>query len=96
MAWTTYDLSEITDQLVNQLKLAAQNSPLWTSEGGTIPNFLINVTGTSPDMTRNGQEGECQLNLYLLHVAQNPYPAQHADLRHKRDGQQPAAAEPLI
>jgi hypothetical protein len=73
MAWTTYDLSEITDQLVNQLKVAAQNSPLWTSEGGTIPNFQINVTGTSPDMTRNGQEGECQLNLYLLHVAQNPY-----------------------
>jgi hypothetical protein len=73
MVWTTYDISEITDALVAQLTQAVQNSPLWTSEGGTIPNFSVNVTGNSPDTMRNGQEGECQLNLYLLHVAQNPY-----------------------
>jgi hypothetical protein len=73
MVWTTYDLSEITDALVAQLTTAVQNSPLWTSEGGVIPNFQVNVTGNSPETMRTGQEGECQLNLYLLHVAQNPF-----------------------
>jgi hypothetical protein len=73
MVWTTYDMSEITDAVVAQLTQAVQFSPLWTSEGGVIPNFSINVTGNSPDTMRDGQEGECQLNLYLLHVAQNSY-----------------------
>jgi hypothetical protein len=73
MVWTTYDISSITDQLVTQLTDAVASSKLWKSNNGLIPNFQINVTGNSPDTMRHGQEGECQLNLYLLHVAQNPY-----------------------
>jgi hypothetical protein len=73
MSLTTYDLSEITDNLVNLLTNAVENSPLWTSEGGSVPNFLVNVSGSSPDTMRNAAQGECQLNFYLLHVGQDPY-----------------------
>jgi hypothetical protein len=73
MGWTTYDISEITEALVQLLKTAVQNSPLWTSEGGLVPNFLVNVSDASPDTMRNAKEGECQLTLYLLHVGQDPF-----------------------
>lgn len=73
MGWTTYDISEITDALVSLLTTAVENSPLWTSEGGSVPNFLVKVSGNSPDSLRDAQEGECQLSLYLLHVGQDPY-----------------------
>jgi hypothetical protein len=73
MVWTTYDLSEITEILVNQLVDAVKASKLWTSNGGTIPEFLINITGNSPDSMRQSKDGECQLNFFLLHVGQDPY-----------------------
>src|SRR6516165_4137385 len=73
MGWTTYDLSEITDALVSLLTTAVETSPLWTSEGGSVPNFLVNVSANSPDDLRNAKIGECQLSLYLLHVGQDPF-----------------------
>jgi hypothetical protein len=73
MVWTTYDLSEITETLVNQLVEAVKASKLWKSNGGTIPEFFINVTGNSPDSMRNSKDGECQLNFFLLHVGQDPF-----------------------
>jgi hypothetical protein len=73
MVWTTHDLSDITASLVGMLSDAVKAWPLWVSNHGPIPNFLINVTGNSPDNMRHAQDGECQLNLYLLHVGQDPF-----------------------
>ena len=73
MGWTTYDLSEITDALVTLLTDAVASSQLWVSNGGAVPNFLVNVSGSSPDDVRHTKEGECQLTLYLLHVGQDPF-----------------------
>jgi hypothetical protein len=73
MGWTTYDLSEITEALVTLLTDAVAGSKLWVSNGGAVPNFLLKVSGCSPDDVRNAQEGECQLTLYLLHVGQDPF-----------------------
>ena len=73
MGWTTYDLSEITEALVTLLTDAVASSKIWVSNGGAVPNFLVKVSGCSPDDVRNAQEGECQLTLYLLHVGQDPF-----------------------
>jgi Pvc16 N-terminal domain len=71
---TTYDISEITESLVKALNDANTNSPMWTKNGGTIvSNYIINITSSSPDSVRTGKPGDCQLNLYLMHVNQSPY-----------------------
>jgi len=73
MVWTTHDLSEITEMLVGMLSDAVKDWPLWASNGGPLSNFMVNVTGNSPDNMRISKDGECQLNLYLLHVGQDPF-----------------------
>ncbi len=71
---TTHDLSEITDALVAILTSAVSStSPIWGTQPGQVPFFSINVTGNSPETMRTSTTGECQLNLYLMHVAQNPF-----------------------
>jgi Pvc16 N-terminal domain len=71
---TTYDISEITESLVKALSDANNNSPMWTKNGGTIvSNYIINITSSSPDSVRTGKPGDCQLNLYLMHLNQSPY-----------------------
>jgi hypothetical protein len=74
MVATTYDISEITESLVTALNTANSTSPMWTKNGGTIPyNYLINITSSSPESVRTNHPGDCQLNLYLMHVNQSPY-----------------------
>jgi hypothetical protein len=73
MVWTTHDISEITAAMVDQLQAAVPNSGLWMSQGGAIPYFSIKVSACSPDDARARQDADCQLSLYLLHVAQDPY-----------------------
>jgi hypothetical protein len=67
MAIGVLDLSIITDRLIAILQAAVDNSPLWTVNGGTIPKFTIEISGSMPESVRDG--GVCQLSLYLYHVA---------------------------
>lgn len=61
------DLSIVTDELIDRLKLCRDNSELWNQ----TPQFTINVTGSAPEAVRG--DGDCQLNLYLFHIAKDPF-----------------------
>jgi hypothetical protein len=67
MAIGVLDLSIITDRLLAILQTAVDSSPLWTINGGTIPKFTIEISGSMPGSVRDGSG--CQLSLYLYHVA---------------------------
>lgn len=64
MAWSTPDLSDITQVLKGLLETAINSSSL--SQGN------IQVLCDSPDTARNS-DGNCHLNIYLLHVGRDPY-----------------------
>jgi hypothetical protein len=59
------DLSVVTDRLVAMLTNARDNSPL-----APLP-FTIKISGSAPDSVR--ANGDCQLSLYLFHVAADRY-----------------------
>src|SRR6266568_8267150 len=65
------DLSIITDTLIGMLNACIADSPLWTSETPPVTRFQIDVTGAQPEAVR--KEGNCQLSLYLFHVAQDKF-----------------------
>src|SRR5438105_15862539 len=65
------DLSIITDTLINMLRDSITNSPLWTSTSPATPRFTIAVSGAQPEAVRN--DGDCQLSLYLFHIAQDKF-----------------------
>ena len=62
MAWSTPDLSTITQALYDLLTNAINTSP--------IPQFNVNINCGSPETARTGTD--CQLTLYLLHVGRDP------------------------
>jgi Pvc16 N-terminal domain len=64
MAWSTPDLSDITQVLKGLLDTAVNNS--------TLPAANIKVLCDSPDTARQ-TDGHCHLNLYLLHVGRDPF-----------------------
>jgi hypothetical protein len=64
MAWSTPDLSDITQVLKGLLQTAINNSPLQASS--------IQISCNSPDTAR-GIDGYCHLTLYLLHVGRDPF-----------------------
>jgi hypothetical protein len=68
MAWTTPDISAITQTLYDLLTTALNNS---TSPPLNIPHFNVNISCASPETARSGTD--CQLSLYLLHVGRDPY-----------------------
>ena len=61
-----FDLSVVTDTLTKLVTTAWPGAPLWTP---ATPEFGVNVTGLSPDVTRQGQGA--QLCLYLYHIDEN-------------------------
>ena len=63
------DISSVTDRLIKLLDEAKDKSPLWKTK--TIAKFTIKVTGDAPEVVRN--RDNCQLSLYLFHVAQDKY-----------------------
>ena len=68
MAWTTPDISAVTQSLYDLLTTALNNSvnpPL------SIPAFNYNINCASPETARTGTD--CQLTLYLLHVGRDPF-----------------------
>lgn len=68
------DLSIITDTLITLLENCRDNSPLWNPQGLAVnpgPAFMIKITGSMPETVRN--DGDCQLSLYLFHVAQDKF-----------------------
>jgi len=73
MVWTTPDLSDITSMLVEQLQSAVTSWSQWKTNGGPVLHYSVNVTGNSPDDMRTDKEYDCLLNLYLLHVGQDPF-----------------------
>ncbi|HLY57846.1 MAG TPA: DUF4255 domain-containing protein [Stellaceae bacterium] len=64
MAWSTPDLSDITQVLKGLLDYAISHSSV--SQGN------IKVFCDSPDAARN-HDSNCHLTLYLMHVARDPY-----------------------
>ena len=64
MAWSTPDLSDITQVLKGLLQTAINNS--------TLPAGNIQVSCNSPDTARTS-DGYCHLSIYLLHVGRDPY-----------------------
>lgn len=72
MAWSTLDLSKITDDLINLLTaVLGVSAPVWQENGGTIPRFDVTISGSMPEAVRT--DGGCQLSLYLLHVSQDKF-----------------------
>jgi hypothetical protein len=72
MAWSTLDLSKITDDLIGLLTaVLGVASPVWKENGGTIPRFDVTISGSMPESVR--ADGGCQLSLYLLHVSQDKF-----------------------
>lgn len=69
MAWTTPDLSSITDALLGMITDAIPLSPMWTSNGGVITKFDVTLSGAFPDVMR---KEACDLSLTLMHVAASP------------------------
>ena len=68
MAWSTPDISKVTDALNDLLSQA-----ITASVGPTlnIPHFNVSVSLASPETART--QTPCQLSLYLLHVGRDPY-----------------------
>jgi Pvc16 N-terminal domain len=64
MAWSTPDLSDISQVLKGLIETAINNSSL--SQGN------IKVFCDSPDTARQS-DGNCHLSIYLLHVARDPF-----------------------
>jgi hypothetical protein len=64
MAWSTPDLSDITQVLKGLLQTAINNSTLQASS--------IQISCNSPDTARS-IDGYCHLTLYLLHVGRDPF-----------------------
>jgi hypothetical protein len=72
MAWSVIDLSSITDELIALLTDSfATNSPVWTTNGGTIDPFDVTISGAMPETVRG--DGACKLSLYLLHASQDKF-----------------------
>lgn len=68
------DLSIVTDTLIKLLEDCRDNSPLWNPNGLAVnpgPAFTIKITGSMPETVRN--DGDCQLSLYLFHIAQDKF-----------------------
>src|SRR5258708_35679882 len=65
MAWSTPDLSDITQVVLGLVQTAINNSTL------SVGN--IKVTAQSPETARDAADGYCHLTLYLLHVGRDPY-----------------------
>ena len=68
MAWSTPDISTITDALHDLLTTALSNA--MSAVPPQIPTFNVSVNLGSPETAR---VTPCQLSLYLLHVARDPY-----------------------
>jgi hypothetical protein len=84
------DLSLVTDALRDLLVTAVNTSPVF---GGQPPPFSVTVSGQHPEIP--GQS-DCELNIYLFHVAPNKHLANRfwsAAAQHS--GQPPVASEPL-
>jgi hypothetical protein len=71
------DLSELTDFIVRKLDDAVQTGPLH----GTSGPLPITVSGSAPDAVRS--DGDCQLSVYLFHIAED---------RHQRNAHMPPVA----
>ncbi|HEX2047669.1 MAG TPA: DUF4255 domain-containing protein [Acidimicrobiales bacterium] len=67
----TLDLSVVTDRLLAIIRGGITTWPLWDVNGGPIARFDITSTGSMPETVRVA--GGCHLNLYLLHVREDPY-----------------------
>jgi Pvc16 N-terminal domain len=63
-SWSTPDISDITQVVKGLLENAVSTS--------TLPAGNIKVDCDSPDVERQS-DGFCHLNIYLLHVARDPY-----------------------
>ena len=61
MAWSTPDLSSISQALHDMLQDAVAHS--------SLPHFNVNLSLASPETAR--KSGGCQLSLYLLHVGRD-------------------------
>lgn len=62
MAWSTTDLSDITQVVLGLVQYAISNSHMGN----------VNVSAVSPETARK-DSSQCQLTLYLLHVGRDPY-----------------------
>jgi hypothetical protein len=71
----TFDLSAITDSLINLVKDSWDSAQLWTEleagspPGPPTPTFTPNISGLAPDVL--GKESGPQLSLFLYHVEAN-------------------------
>jgi Pvc16 N-terminal domain len=71
----TFDISAITDSLINLVKDSWDSAPLWAEleadspPGPPTPTFTPNISGLAPDVL--GKESGPQLSLFLYHVEAN-------------------------
>src|SRR5262245_20967210 len=63
---STLDISSVTDRVVDHLTTAVMAWPGWTTNGGSVAPFNLDVSGKMPETVRN--LGGCQLTMYLFHV----------------------------
>jgi hypothetical protein len=63
------DVSAVTDGLLNLVKNAWTDAPIWAELGLKGPSFTPTFTGLAPDVVREGNGP--QLSLFLYHVELN-------------------------
>jgi len=63
---STLDLSSVTERITTLLENAVQNSPLFTTNGGSVAPFTVEVSASMPESVRG--KGNCQLTAYLFHL----------------------------
>ncbi|HET9060615.1 MAG TPA: DUF4255 domain-containing protein [Acidimicrobiales bacterium] len=63
-----YDLSVVTDRLVQLMTDALQASPIW---GGGPPSFSVGITSQSPEQTQ--LNADTDLNVFLFHLGEDTY-----------------------
>ena len=88
-----HDLSLVTDTLRQILSDALAADPLW---GGGPPPFPVAVSGQHPEQP--GLQVDCELNLYIFHIAADKFLANSfwaSQAQSGGGGQQPVAFEPL-
>ncbi|MCU1246880.1 MAG: hypothetical protein JWN02_2790 [Acidobacteria bacterium] len=67
-----FDLSIVTDRLIELVKTYRDRSPIFPLSGDPLvasPTFTIDITGAAPDAARSGNGGACVMSVYLFHVA---------------------------
>jgi len=90
------DLSVVTDLLIKKLQACRDASPIWNPTNLAVspgPSFTITISGSAPETVRDASD--CELSLYLFHVAADKFQRNLQPLVPVPSGSAPVPFQPL-